>query len=493
PIRWSTLLDHPKPWSAHPDKWQNGVAWPSATLAANAVSGWWGKHLDDLTRHLAAYAARTSFGDLTKEAIDAAILRIVDSLACAIAAYDCETAAIGRRLAAGAAPDRYRGRILGFGDQTTAEAAAFVNTCLIRALDFNDQYPSGHPSDCLGALLALAEAAGADGSRFLTSAIVAYELFIRLNDATTLRQQGWDQGYIIGLSTAAGVGNLLGLPAEAIGEAIAITAVANLPMRNTRAGELSLWKGAATAYAVRNGVFGALLAAEGMTGPERPFDGIDGLWQQITGPFEIAPFADEGGAFRIADVNMKFWPVEYNAQIVVWAALQLREQPDWRDLVSIDVATYSFTVSEIAGGPERWDPKTRETADHSLPYIFARTLVDGTMTAASFEETAVLDPALRPLMAKIKVRADERFDAIYPATIAMQVDAMSTDGRRNVIDLRDPLGHEKNPMQEKDVRAKFQAAVETVLGPQRSAAALTAWLDLPNCTELPAAMALLNI
>jgi 2-methylcitrate dehydratase len=364
---------------------------------------------------------------------------------------------------------------------------------MIRALDFNDQYPSGHPSDCLGALFGLAEAAGADGRRFLTSAIVAYELFIRLNDATTLRQQGWDQGYIVGLSTAAAAGNLLGMSAEQIGEAIAITAIANLPMRNTRAGELSLWKGAATAYAVRNGVFGALLAAEGMTGPERPFDGIDGLWQLITGPFAIPPFPDEGGDFRIGDVNMKYWPVEYNAQIGVWAALQLREQFDWRYLADIDVATYSFTISEIGSGPERWDPKTRETADHSLPYIFARTLVDGGITAASFDEAAVMDPSLRPLMAKIRLHADAGIESVYPSTIAMKVDASTNDGRRHSIDLRDPLGHEKNPMQEKDVRAKFLAAAEPVLGQQRSEAALTAWLNLQNVSDLLAAIELLDI
>jgi len=448
--------------------------------------------VDDLTRHLAAYAAGAGFDSLPEPVVQAASLRIVDSLACAIAAYDCETAAIGRRLAYGAVSDRYAGRTLGFGDRTTAEAAAFVNTCMIRALDFNDQYPSGHPSDCLGALFALGEAAGADGRRFLTSAIVAYEIFIRLNDATTLRQQGWDQGYIIGISTAAALGSLLGLTAGQIGEAIAITAVANVPMRNTRAGELSLWKGAATAYAVRNGVFGALLAAEGMTGPERPFEGIDGLWQLITGPFAIAPFPGEGGEFRTGEVNMKYWPVEYNAQIVVWAALQLREQLDWRDLTAIDVATYSFTVSEIGDGPERWDPKTRETADHSLPFILARTLVDGSISAASFAEAAFLEPSLRPLMAKIRVHADQGIDALYPATIAMKVAATTADGRHYAIDLRDPLGHEKNPMQEKDVRSKFLAAAEPVLGAGRAMSALECWLRPAAITKLPDALGLLD-
>jgi 2-methylcitrate dehydratase len=449
--------------------------------------------VDDLTRSMAAYAAQAQFTELPPAAISAISLRIVDSLACAIAAYDCAPATIGRRLANGTNPERYRGRILGFAEHANAETAAFVDTCMIRALDFNDQYPSGHPSDCLGGLLALAGSAGADGRRLLAAAVVAYEIFIRLNDATTLRQQGWDQGYIIGVATTAAVGNLLRLSAEEIGEAIAITAVANVPMRNTRAGELSLWKGAATAYAVRNGVFGAMLAAEGMTGPERPFDGIDGLWQQITGPFTLAPLPNEGGAYRVDDVNMKYWPVEYNAQIVVWAALELREQVDWRDLAAIDVATYSFAVSEIAGGPERWDPRTRETADHSLPYIFARVLVDGTSSEASFAEDAYLDPALRPLMAKIRVHPDDAIESIYPSTIAIRVQASAVDGRRFLVDQRDPLGHEKKPMGEADVCAKFRSLAGPLLGADRTEHALQRWRDLQSVSDIDEAIALLDL
>lgn len=457
--------------------------------------------MDDLTRRIANYAAHARFEDVPEDIVRAATRLVVDSLACAVAAYGSEAAEIGRRLARGAVPERYPGRMLESGERTTAEAAAFVNTCLIRCLDFNDQYPSGHPSDCLGALFALAGAAGADGRRLLASMIVAYETYIRLNDPTTLRDMGWDQGFIVGISTAAGVGNLLGLSAEAIGEAVAITAVANVPMRNTRAGKLSLWKGAATAYAVRNGVFGALLAAEGMTGPDRPFEGHDGLWELLTGPFTVAPFpatslsplTNEGGTFRIPDVNMKYWPVEYNAQLVVWAGLQLRERLDWRDLAEIDVGIYSFAISEIAGDEEKWDPKTRETADHSLPYILARTLVDGKIDAATFEESAFLDPSLRPLMAKIRVHKDDAIEASYPVTIALNVEARTSDGGRHLLELRDPLGHEANPMRDDDVRAKFLRAAEPVLGPARAVAAIERWWDLAHMNDVTAALELLDL
>jgi 2-methylcitrate dehydratase len=440
--------------------------------------------VDGMTRRIAEYAAWQRFDAPPADVVEAATLRMVDSLACAIAAYGCDQAAIGLRLARGSRPDRYAGRILGCPERSTAEMATFVNTCLIRNLDFNDQYPSGHPSDCLGALLALAEATGAGGARLLASAVVAYELFIRLNDPTSLRDMGWDQGFILGVATAAATGNLLSLTPAQIGEAVAITAVANVPMRNTRAGELSLWKGAATAYAGRNGVFGALLAAEGMTGPDKPFEGRHGLWDLLTGPFELAPFPSDGGGYRIGDVNMKYWPVEYNLQLAVWAGLQLRERFDWRDLGDIDIGTYAFSHLETAGDPEKWDPQTRETADHSMAYVLARTIVDGTITAASFDETAFRDPALRPLMAKVRVHTDETLDALQPDTVAMTLAATSADGTRHEFELRDPLGHQKRPMQAGDVEQKFLRAAEPAFGRDRAERALALWSALADAADM---------
>ena len=103
--------------------------------------------MDNITRQIAGFAAKISFDQLPKDVITAATQYLVDSLACAIAARDCEPARMGLRLARGAVPERYPGRIILHGERSTAESAAFVNTAMIRNLDFNDQYPGGHPSD----------------------------------------------------------------------------------------------------------------------------------------------------------------------------------------------------------------------------------------------------------------------------------------------------------------------------------------------------------
>src|SRR6476659_11493065 len=133
--------------------------------------------MDAITRKIADYAVGVRFADLTEEVIQAATQRLLDSLGCALGAYNCEPAQIGRRLAAGQTAGKYPGRVLCFAEHLPAEAATFINSAMIRNLAFNDRYPGGHPSDCLGALFALAGSMQVDGKSFLASMIVVYEIF----------------------------------------------------------------------------------------------------------------------------------------------------------------------------------------------------------------------------------------------------------------------------------------------------------------------------
>ena len=449
--------------------------------------------MDNLTSRMAEYAAGLRFEDLPPEVVRAATQRLVDSLACAIGGYDCLQAEISRRLARGAAPERYPGRLLCSRERSSAEAASFVNTCMIRNLDFNDTWPGAHPSDCLGGLLAVAEALEVDGRRFLTAMVLAYELVARLSDGGQFREKGWDQGYAIGLGTAAAVGNLLGLSEERIRHGLAITAVGNVPLRATRAGQLSLWKGAATAYAVRNALFGMLLAAEGMSGPERPIEGRHALWELVTGPFELAEFGARGGAFLTPKVRLKYWPVEYNGQAGVWAAREVRERIPLAQIEQISISTYWSAWHEIGSEPEKWDPRTRETADHSLPYIFARTLVSGSIGVEAFEPEAYLDPELRPLMQKIKVATDDEIEARWPATVVMRVLVTTTDGAQQRFEIVNPLGHPERPMSDTDVDAKFERLAVPRYGEARTRELLRRWWQTPELPSLSEALDLLDL
>ena len=453
--------------------------------------------MDNLTKQIAAYASSASFSDLPDAIIDGARQRVLDSIGCALGGSASKPVGIAKRLVQGGAPAHYPGRVLGSKTQASAESATFNNTAMIRYLDFNDGHHAGHPSDMIGALLALTEAAGGDGKRLISSIVVAYEVGLRMVRATEMREKGWDQGFAIGIGTAAGVGHLLGLSAEKIGHAISITAVANVPMRATRAGKLSHWKGVASAFACRNAVFATLLAAEGMTSPDKPFEGRHGLWEQITGPFELAPFPDAGGAYVLPASKFKYWPVEGNTLTAVWAALDLRNKVKAEDIAAIDLDTYWSAWHETASEPEKWDPKTRETADHSMPFIFARTFVDGTIKVSSFDPEPVADPALRPLMNKIKVHNSEEVEAIYkatyPFTYFLRATVTKTDGEKIVVEIKNPRGTTQNPMNAEEVAAKFRDLAEPVIGAERAAAAAEVWGSIDSVTDMSAALDMLDL
>lgn len=198
-------------------------------------------------------------------------------------------------------------------------------------------------------------------------------------------------------------------------------------------------------------------------------------------------------AYLTPRVQLKYWPIETNGQPAVWAALELREKMKPSELKEITVLTSKFTWFEIGSEPEKWDPKTRETADHSLPYIFARALVDGPIRVSSFSDEAVGDASLRPLMAKIKVVADDAIEALLPAKTLLRVEATAIDGRRHSIEIVNPLGHPDNPMRDSHIEEKFISLAEPVLGNSRCRAALDRWWKVPQAEDVGALIRLLDV
>jgi 2-methylcitrate dehydratase len=435
--------------------------------------------MDGVIEGLARYCSELHFADLPEWVVDAANERLVDTVACAVGGFRCEAAEIGRRLAPVAvqAPGRPPlARALGSADRTTTlESAGFLNSVMIRYLDFNDTFPGGHPSDALGPVIALADALGSSGEELVTALVVGYDIFIRFAIAAQLREKGWDQGSGIGLATAAMASMLLGLDRERTAHALSITAVSNVPLRATRAGELSLWKGAATAYTAQAALFGTLLAAEGMTGPQAPIEGRHGLKELVTGPFTLLPFDQSSESFLTRQARIKYWPVEYHLQAAVWAGIELGRLLPAVEVASVEIATYWSAWHETGSEPAKWDPRTRETADHSMPYVFVRALQRGTLDLAEFEPEAYLEPGLRDLMKRVTVHVDDELEALFPGTIVMRATATATDGRRHAVEIVNPRGHEENPVTTEEVGGKFERLVRPLYGPERAAAALAGW------------------
>jgi 2-methylcitrate dehydratase len=438
--------------------------------------------MQPLANRMADYAAGLAFGDLPAAVVHEAKRRLIDSLATAVGALDADAYAHAKRCAlrVQSQPDV---TLIG-GGRSSPEWATFVNGLAIRYLDYNDTYLSlepAHPSDNLAAVLAVGEAMQASGRDMIVAAVLAYEIQCRLCDAASLRSHGIDHVTYGAISSAAAACKLMKLDAKRTTHALGIAGVCNVALRQTRAGEMSEWKGCAFANAARNAVFAALLAAEGMTGPAPIFEGELGLMKLVTGTFEIARFGGKDRPFMILQTYIKFWPAEYHSQSAIDAALQLRpEIGDIRQIRAIDIHTFDAAVDIIGKDPEKWQPRTRETADHSLPYCTAVALVDGAVTRAQFEPKRFTDPALLELVAKIKIHRDSALSQRYPAGIPNRLTVTLADGRQLVREVEFPRGHARNPMTDAEVEQKFRSVVEPRYGKAKADQVLARCWDFEN-------------
>ncbi len=443
--------------------------------------------MDPTTEYLSDYACRLVYGDLSPEAVHQVKRTLVDALGCAAGAFNSEPGSVARRVASSVRgnPPAY---LLGTRQQTSMDLAAFANTVLVRYLDCNDTYVgqgTGHPSDMIPGVLAVADGHRADGRSVITAIVAAYEVFCRLADDVPLK--GWDQGMFAAIGAACGAGKILGLEGAAMGHVISIAITTGIPLGVTRIGQLSMWKGCATAAAVRTGVFAAELAAEGMTGPGQPFEARDGLWQHLGIEAPKWPrFGGGGEPFRITATSFKTYPSVIHTQGPIGLALQLRQQLAPGEIESVRVATYGEAVRRTAAEPEKWDPKTRETADHSVPYLVAAALEDGSVTPATFTPSRLKDQALRSLIARVTVVEEPEFTRRYPAESRTRVEVTTRDGRRLVAETSHPKGHHGNPLNDEEIEAKFRGLASGALGPERCDRVLAEVRGLENAPTLDA-------
>ena len=429
--------------------------------------------MDKTTQAIVAWAEVVRSSALLPDTVTAAQRKLADSIACALGGLNSPPARIARRLAA---PVAGKGAgVFGASHRSTVDAAGFANGVAIRQLDFNDTYPGGHPSDMLGVVLAAASVVGADGPAVLKAMVAGYEVYGAFIDRVPMSARGWDSGLGLCPATAVAVGTLLGLGEGRMANAVSLSVVDSPALRVSRSGELSMWKGCAGPYSARNGGTAALLAAEGMTGPPLPFEGKDGLQERATGAFELGLPGDIGQATAVQRTSLKYFPLDYNVQAGVFAAQVLRQEFALDDLEALVVTTYEHAKRESAGSPEKWDPRTRETADHSLPYIMSTVLREGFIDVRHFQEERVLDPTLRPAMAKFRVEVDPEMTNGWPDTVTFHAEATTKDGRRFVQHIVNPKGHALNPMTEEDIAVKLRSMADGVL-PEGEVRSLLDWL-----------------
>lgn len=447
-----------------------------------------------LAQRLARYAKSLRYEDLPASTVHEVKRRFIDSLGCAMGAISGEPGRIARTLAQ-TVSSTVPATIIGTVRESSPEWAAFSNGVHFRYLDYNDTYLSkepAHPSDNIASVLAAGEPAGARGRDLILATVLAYEVQCRLCDACSIRARGWDHVTYGSFSTSLAAGKLMGLSEEQLVHAQGLAGTPNNAMRQTRVGELSMWKGCAFANASRNGVFAARLAQAGMTGPAPIFEGQMGFWAEVSGEFEVDVDSFGGGPgaaaqqpFMIDRTYIKFWPAEYHSQSAIDAALQLRPViGSVEDIAAISIHSFDAAVDIIGGEPEKWRPKSRETADHSLPYCVAVALVDGQVWLEQFDENRFTDERLLDLVAKVSVLRDSELSARYPEGIPNRITVLTKSGVEHVCEVTFPRGHARNPMTDAEVEKKFRALAEPVLPQARVAEALDRLWNLDTESQI---------
>jgi 2-methylcitrate dehydratase len=422
-----------------------------------------------LAEQLAKYAAGLKFDDLPAAVVHEVKRRVIDSFGCALGAWNADPCVIARRVASQFSAER-GATLLGTRHRSPPDWTAFANGCLIRYFDYNDTYLSkepAHPSDNISAALAAAETTGASGRELIVAIALAYEVQCRFCDATSIRARGWDHVTYGAFSSALAAARLMKLDEERTRHAIGIAGVASAALRQSRVGELSHWKGCAFANAARHGVYSAMLAREGMTGPAPIFEGEKGFEKLVSGPLpaRVSEWGNrQNGDFMIVKTCIKFWPAEYHSQSAIEAALKLRKQVKGTDEIeSVLIQSHDAAVDIIGSEPEKWRPTQRETADHSLPYITAAALMDGEVTEKQFAPKRFTEAKLVDFVQRVKVERHTELSAKYPEAVGNIVTLRMRNGNTLTERVDYPRGHARNPLTDAELEDKFLSLANPLL------------------------------
>jgi len=423
-----------------------------------------------VVRELAEFVVERTFDDLSQDAVRELKVRVLDGLGCAMGALEGEPIRMLREHLRdfGGAP---KATLIAAG-RTAPDRAAFYNGALVRYLDFNDSYlakgETCHPSDNLGAILAGAEYAKRQGSDLLVALAIAYQVQCRLSDEAPVRAKGFDHTTQGSYAVAAGVSKALGLDASKTANAVAIAGTAFNALRVTRTGRLSHWKGLAYPNTGFGGTHAAFLAMRGITGPEEVFEGNKGFMDAIAGKFHI-DWARED-LERVTRTILKKYNAEVHSQSATEGILELQQEASFgpEDVQRIEIETFDVAYNIIGGGEEgaKTEVRTKEEADHSLPYIVAVALLDGTVMPDQYRPERIVREDVQRLLRKVVVVPIPEFSARFPNEMPCRITVHLRGGRVVATEKRDYEGFHTRPMSWEAVTRKF----DTLASPYAAAA-----------------------
>jgi len=424
---------------------------------------------DTITATMARWAADLKYEDLGEQAIHEAKRYLLDSLGCAFGGYRQEDAKIALDLLdeiAGEGPST----VVGSGKRVDPVSASLANALMVRVMDYNDIYwqqdPS-HPSDIIPAAIACGERAAGSGKDLILGIILGHEFEMRLCEAAFpgIRERGWHHATLTAFVSPIVAGRALGLSWEEIQHAIGISASRHATLGAVTAGKLTMMKNTVDPMATQSGVLAALLAEKGYTGPEHVIDGKEGLVHCYGPEWKLEVLTDGlGESWRIERCGMKAFPTEALTHAPISAVLDI---VIGNDLAADQVKKVHIRslarAADILADPSKYDPRSKETADHSLPYVIAAAIADRQVTPLQFEQEKIMDERIRAQLNKVEVVADPEIEAVFPKLQRVIVKIETEDGRELTKSLDYPKGDPRNPLSDTEVEEKFDALASPVL------------------------------
>jgi 2-methylcitrate dehydratase len=260
-------------------------------------------------------------------------------------------------------------------------------------------------------------------------------------------------------------GRALRLGWEQIQHAVGISASRHATLGAVTAGKLTMMKNTVDPMATQSGVLAALMAEKGYTGPEHVVDGKEGLTHCFGPSWKLNLLTDGlGESWRITQCGMKAFPTEALTHTPISAVLDIVKSNDLKPEQVEKVQIRSLArAADILSDPSKYDPQSKETADHSLPYVIAAAIAERQVTPVQFEMKKIMDPTIRAQLKKVEVVADPEIEKVFPALQRVIVNLTTVDGQTFTKQLDYPKGDPRNPLTDAEVEEKFAALAEGVL------------------------------
>lgn len=422
-----------------------------------------------ITEKMAQWAENLTYDDLPELAIYEARRFLLDSLGCALGGYLQQDVHIALKVLSDIGGSG-TSTVIGTGVRTDAVTASLANALMVRVMDYNDIYwqqdPS-HPSDIIPAAMACGERAGRGGKELITGIVLGHEFEMRLCEAAIpgIRERGWHHATLTAFVSPIVAGHALGLNWVQIQHAIGISASRHATLGAVTAGKLTMMKNTVDPMATQSGVFAALLAEQGYTGPEHVLDGKEGLVHCLGPDWNLDILVDGlGDSWRIERCGMKAYPAEALTHTPISAVIDIVIKQDLApdDVEKINIRSLA-RAADILADPSKYDPRSKESADHSLPYVIAAALVDRQVTPVQFEQERIMSDDIRSQMSKVEVVADPEIEAVFPEFQRVIVTISTTDGREFVKQLDYPKGDPRNALTDTEIEEKFDALADPVM------------------------------